>query len=225
MRAAFAIIVCAACGRLEFDALTGDHPSPDGATGDAMSDGPSAVIAYVAPSVQRDPGTGPTDTFTARPHAAGNAIVIQVSCAANAVPTAVSVTSPGWTFTQLGGITASASSLQRSATVVAIAPNTDLATIRIAWTGSTCNDSKNHVGGEFGMTAPGGHANEVVWAACNSDNSVNAVGQGFTKGADDGAGDWSEYKVTTDPAGTVESVRFRNDNVGYVLSMVTIVPQ
>lgn len=74
-------------------------------------------------------------------------------------------------------------------------------------------------------TIPLGHPGGAVWAARNSDSSVNAVGPGFTKGADDNVGDWSEYRITDDPAGTVESVAFANDNVGYVLSMVTLKPR
>jgi hypothetical protein len=122
-------------------------------------------------------------------------------------------------------------------------------TVSVTWSGSNCNSSKNHVGDEFGMADPRGgtmtfdavaategtgdcmgtittaHANDAVWAACNSNQAVTAVGAGFTKGADDRAGDWSEYKLTTDPVGTVQSVRFANASVGYVLSMVTLAPR
>ena len=203
-------------------------------------------IAYVGPFVQRSPGTGPNESFTAQAHAAGNAVVIQVSCAANAVPTAVSVAAPGWSFMQLGPITASTSSVQRSATFAAIAPDAIGTTVTVTWSGSTCNSSKNEIGDEFVMTDPAGgtitfdgvnaiegtgncagtvmtgHAGDAVWAACNSQSSVTAVGPGFLKAADDNAGDWSEYALTNHPAGTVESVEFANGNVGYVLSMVTL---
>jgi hypothetical protein len=68
----------------------------------------------------------------------------------------------------------------------------------------------------------------LVVVLCEIDlweGSVRATGAGFTKGADDGVGDWAEYRITGDPAGTVEDVEFTNDNVGYVLSMVTLKPQ
>src|SRR5205807_405864 len=120
---------------------------------------------------------------TAQAHAAGNAIVVQVSCAGPAIPDAVTLTATGWTFQQLGAITASAASPQRSATLVAIAPNAVGTTFSVAWSGSNCSGSKNNVG------------------------------------------DWSEYAITSDPADTIEPVEFDNDNVGYVLSMVTLTPR
>lgn len=250
-RRALELVICmaalasGACGRVDFDALADAGGSPGGAL-DAALDAPPSRIAYVGPFVQRSPGTGPNELFTSNAHAAGNAVVIQVSCAANAVPTAVSVVAPGWSFMQLGPITASTSSVQRSATFAAIAPDTFDATVTVTWSGSNCNSSKNEVGDEFAMTDPAGgiitfdgvsategtgnctgkvttgHAGDAVWAACNSQDSVTAVGAGFLKGADDNAGDWSEYAITDHPAGTVETVEFANANVGYVLSMVTL---
>ncbi|HEY0479964.1 MAG TPA: hypothetical protein VGD37_20735 [Kofleriaceae bacterium] len=231
------------CGRVAFEVRS------DAGGDDAASDAAPARIAYVAPFVQRSPGGGPTDAFRAQAHAAGNAVVIQVSCAGPAVPTGVSVSAPGWTFTQLGPITASTQSSERSATFGAIAPDAVRTAVSVSWTGSACGSSKNHLGDEFAMTDPAGgmitfdgvsategtgdcigsvrsgHAGDVVWAACNSQGSVRATGAGFTKGADDGVGDWAEYRITGDPVGTVEAVEFTNDNVGYVLSMVTLKPQ
>ena len=100
-----------ACGRLDFDPqLHGSDGAlpPNDTT--PTRDTPPARIVHAGIFVARSPGTGPTDSFNVQAHAAGNAIVMQVSCAANAIPTAVSVTAPGWTFTQLGPITASAAS-------------------------------------------------------------------------------------------------------------------
>jgi hypothetical protein len=254
-------LLAGACGRIGFEspapadgavtdtagADAGDPPS------DALAappiDSPPTRIVYVGTFVQRSPGAGNPESFTAQARAPGNAIVLQVSCAGNAVPTGVKVTAAGWMFTQLGAIVASASSAQRSATFAAIAPDTLPATIAVSWTGSACGQSTNDLGDEFAMTDPAGgaitfdssrtvmgngdcagsittgHAGDVVWAACNTDSAVHAVGPGFIKGADDGAGDWSEYKITDDPAGTDEQVVLANDDVGYVLSMVTLKPR
>jgi len=42
---------------------------------------------------------------------------------------------------------------------------------------------------------------------------------------DNGTGDWSEYRITADAAGTREQVMFRNASAnGYVLTTVTIKP-
>src|SRR5215468_10546601 len=119
-RLALAILVSTtACGRLDFDALS------SGDDGSMASEGaPPAVISHAGVFVARSPGSGTiTDTFTVQAHAAGNAIVMQVACAANATPSSVSVTAPGWTWTQMGPILASTSSLERAAIVVAIAPD------------------------------------------------------------------------------------------------------
>src|SRR5262245_58701851 len=206
-----------ACGRIDFHLL---DATPTDAPGDAAIDGLPARIAHAGPFVARNAGGGAIDTFTAQAHAAGNAVVIQVSCAAAAVPNAVSLSATGWTFQQLGGVTASAVSPQRSATFVAIAPDAVGATFTVAWSGSNCSGGKNIVGDEFAMVDPAGgaisfdsvnaiegtgdcvgtvrldHAAGAVWAACNSDGNVNAIGPGFIKGADDNVGDWSEYAIT-----------------------------
>jgi hypothetical protein len=69
------------------------------------------------------------------------------------------------------------------------------------------------------------HDGDAIWAACDSATSVRSVGPGFVKGADGGIGDWSAYRITNDPAGTIEPVQFTNANVGYVLSIVTLKPR
>jgi hypothetical protein len=236
-----------ACGRIGIDSLV--HDAARDAPDDPPVDMPPARIAYVAPFVARSIGSGATETFKAQAHAKGNAIVIQVSCAGPATPDAATVTAIGWSFQPLGRVTASTASPQRSATFGAIAPDALGTTVTVSWSGSACDGGKNDVGDEFTMVDPAGgaitfdsfnategvgncvgtvrlgHTGGAVWAACDSNASVNAVGQGFTKGADDNVGDWSEYAITDDPAGTVESVEFDNDNVGYVLSMVTLKPQ
>jgi hypothetical protein len=234
-----------ACFHTEYllDDAGGGHDDAGG------HDAAPSRIAYVAPFVQNSSGAGASDSFPARAHAASNAVVLQVSCNASEVPTAVSVSASGWTFAQLGPITASTSSTQRSATFVAITPDAADTTVTVNWSGSTCTSSKNEIGDEFAMADPAGgavtfdgsnatqdtgscagavttgHADDAVWAACNSENKVTAVGSGFIKGADDRAGDWSEYTITNDHAGTVEAVQFVNGNVGYVLSMVTLKSQ
>jgi hypothetical protein len=247
-----------ACGRVGFEPTTeggsdgGIDPPIDGANPapiDATVDSPPPRVVYVGIFVQRSPGSGTPESFTGQARDPGDAVVLQVSCAGNAVPTAVSVDAPGWQFTQLGPIVASTSSVQRSATFVAIAPDTNPVRVTVSWTGSGCGQGTNDLGDEFSMTDPTGgkitfdnartimgvgdcagtiatmHDGDAVWAACNTDSSVQAVGPGFIKGADDSNGDWSEYKITGDPAGTVEQVVLVNDNVPYVLSMVTLKPR
>lgn len=212
----------------------------------------SGSILYVNPPfVANASGSGSNDSFEAGARAAGNAIVMQVACTDSAVlgPSDVSVTAPGWTFMPRGGITHS-SSTQYAATFVAIAPNTDRTTITVIWEGNgsqTCSVSKDELGDEFtiadaagrkitfdGSNATTGNgdcmgsvttgpATGAVWAACLSEAQLVAIDENFKKGDDDGHGDWSEYMITSHPAGSVPaSFRNHDDNTPYVLSMVAL---
>jgi hypothetical protein len=247
-------LAAASCGRVGFD-LVARAPPADASidvalTDDAPPDAASARIAYVGPFVQRDGGVGATDSFTASVRAAGDAIILQVSCGDPQIPTAVTVSAPGWAFGWVqNAITASNSSDERSATFFAVAPAAGDVTVAVQWA-SGCTTGKNHIGDEFTLIDAGGgpatgaiaidrfnqvegtgdcvgtvtaeRAGDAVWAACDSEGKVSEIGAGFAKGADDGIGDWSEYLLADAPAGAMESVRFTNANVGYVLSMATL---
>jgi len=73
-------------------------------------------------------------------------------------------------------------------------------------------------------TVPTTANNDAIWAACFSSFSVTAIGAGYTKGADNGGGDWTEYKLTTDPAGTNEVAQFTSTTT-YIVSMLSLRPQ
>jgi hypothetical protein len=216
------------CGRVGFDPP---------ATSDATHGG----IVHVGAFVARDPGGGTGDSFQAAASAGGDTIVLQVVCRGPA-PSAVSLNAPGWSFVHHGSILGSPSVGLYGAIFSAIAPNANPTTIDLAWTGTTC-DGQTELGDEFsGVGAVANtSANEstgnclgqvqldaadgAVWAACTSLQNVLAVGPGYTKSADDSNGDWTEYKLTQDPAGTVEPVAFTNQNFGYVLSIVALPPR
>jgi hypothetical protein len=246
-----ACLACGACGRIGFGATTGADERPVDAVVDtavdAVADAPPARIAYVAPFFAADGGTGRQHSFTAQARAAGDAIVIQVACSGTARPSGVALTASGWSFVPLGGVTESSSSNENAAAFFAIAPDAVGATFTVTWSGSQCNNSTNDVGDEFTLDPPGGtivvggfasaeglgdcvgtvataRAGEAVWSSCDSERNLVGRGPGFAAGADDGVGDWSEYKLTTDPAGTVERVLFTNETAGYVLSIVTLAP-
>jgi hypothetical protein len=231
-----------ACGRLDFSPIDGPHDA-------ALShDGPGATtprIGYLGPFVERADAAGATVAFDTNAIAAGSAIVIQVTCAGPALTT-VSVTAPGWTFTMLGPPKYGATSALSAATVFAIAPDTAMTTVTVSWT-SNCA-SKTELGDGFLALAPAttvmadaanvtdgvgdclgtvstSQQADAVWGACVSGSNLTGTGPGFTKGADDGFNDWSEYAITTDPAGTNESVSFSNSNISYLLSMATLKPQ
>ncbi|HTL34882.1 MAG TPA: hypothetical protein VL326_17255 [Kofleriaceae bacterium] len=229
-------LTIAACGRVSFE--------EDRRGGDAASDdAPPGSVAYVKPFAQRHPGAGATDSFMAQADAAGNAIAMQVACADPTVPT-VTVSSPGWTFSQPAGMQTIGN--LHGVPVIAIAPDTAPALISISWS-VTCSGGKSALGDEFTDNEPtlaafSAHvevtgtmnncnsvittpeANDAVWSACFTSNAVSAVGPGYTKAADNGGGDWAAYKLTMAPAGTIENPTFMN-MTSWVASTLTIRPR
>lgn len=203
------------------------------------------VNAFAQP---RPMGTGPVDTFTATAQHTGDAVVLLVACDDGTMPTAVSVSAPGWSFDPLGPITGAPG--MWAASFGAIAPDTVSALFTVSWEGSGCSSGRAELGDEFTNTDPAGgmvtfdmhteaagsgdamalvttgHANEAVWGACVSTGTITDVGVGYTQGADNSRGDWSEYRITPDAAGTREPVTFRNASVNaYVLTTVAIRPR
>jgi hypothetical protein len=61
----------------------------------------------------------------------------------------------------------------------------------------------------------------LLYGAAN--DSITAVGSGFTKGADDTGGDWAEYKVLTGGAGGSQTVNFAGSSGAWILLMSTFV--
>jgi hypothetical protein len=71
-----------------------------------------------------------------------------------------------------------------------------------------------------------GHTGDAIWAACMSSGSLLDVGPGYTKASDDLGGDYTEYKLTTDPAGTHEPVVFINGGTDdFTIAAVAIKPR
>jgi hypothetical protein len=231
-------LALAGCGRVGFEPrLAAD------ARGDVAAADP---IAYVKPFAEHHPGAGGTDSFMVQASAAGDAVALQVACSDAIAPTSVLVTAGGWSITQLTPIVANGALY--AASFGAIAPDTVATTLTIEWTGTTCGVGKSALGDEFAnadlaggtitfdavTTGTGtgncsanltiGNANDAVWGGCFVAASVSSIGPGYAKGADNGGGDWAEYKLTSDPAGTVEAITFVN-STAYVLSGIAIKPR
>jgi len=243
-------MVLGACGRIGFGpqmAAVDAHSDADAvaldASADASADASQLAIMYVGPFAQRHPGAGvTTDMFTATAHAAGNVIPMQLGCGSTTRPTGVAIAANGWTFHQLSqpnGV-----SPLWTSRIVAIAPDTAPVTITVTWTGSPCEIGTDVLGDEFSGVATGltfgilqGGAytgngncsgaittmtpNEGIWAACFASSSVSAIGPGYLKGADDGGGDWAEYRISADPSGTIETPTFTNAGA-YLLDVLTL---
>jgi len=230
----YALLLLAACGRIGFadHAATDAVVATDGAP-DATADATSAVtITYAGPFAERHPGGGiTTDTFTATAKAAGDVIPMQLGCGSSTKPTGVTISGAGWTFHQLTQ-PAGVSPLWTSR-IVAVAPDTAPVAITVTWAGSPCEIGTSTLADEFsgvnssvtfGIVAGGNNPgngnctdavttstpNEAVWAACFAASAVTGVGPGYLMGADSGGGDWAEYRISADPAGTLETPTFAN---------------
>ena len=215
-------------------------------------DGPSSTIAYVGPVAQREFGPSASDTFALQASAAGDAILVAASCnRPSAAPTTVSLAASGWSFAQLDPITSAAHAgggMYYAASFVAIAPDTIATTATVTWS-ATCSGSSDEIGDELAGNDPSGgaitfdshvvaagfgdctasletlHDDDAIWAACFSESSLSGVGPGFTKGADDQDGDWTEYALAIGPAGTTDTATFANPGLTFVIEVVAIKPR
>jgi hypothetical protein len=230
-----------ACGRIGFEATS------DGAPPDVTATPISWVKTFAAQWTAVTPML--TYTFQSAASAAGDAIVLEVFCQNTTAPTGVTLSAPGWTFTQLGALVGSTANLYWGTSFGAIAPNTASATFTATWTAPASCSYLDALGDEFAGADPTGGvatfdahaeassvgncatsvttkaANEAVWAAC-SVGMATGPGATYTKSADDGDGDWSEYKLTSDAANSIEAVEFvtTTGTAPYVVAVVTIHP-
>ncbi|HEY4177243.1 MAG TPA: hypothetical protein VGM90_10440 [Kofleriaceae bacterium] len=233
----WAWVLLAGCGRIDFDGRLADAPIAS----DVRVDAPAPIM--YAQSVVATGFNGSTTTFTFTPMHVGDAVLIQVGCFGNSSNPLVALVAPGWTFEPLGALMAGPG--QFAQTLAAIVPDLTPVTVTETWTNISCG-SGGAIGDELTNVDPTGGAvtfdahvetsgvgdcsadittgndNDAIWAGCQSNASVLSVGPGFTKRTDDG-GDWTETKVTTDPAGTVEHVTFGNTaGQGFSLGVVTV---
>jgi hypothetical protein len=205
------------------------------------------TIAYVGPFAGRDVQAASTDSFPIAASSAGDAVVLMVGCSGLAPPT-ISVGAPGWTFEQFGVVAGSPSSRHYASVFGAIAPDTSkvMMTIDIA---NGCGESLIALGDEFANTDPTGgpttfeqvaqtsgstntcvtmltasSARDAIWAACYGSGAVTGPGHGYTLSATNGLGDSAEYKLTTDPTGTVQGVDFVTTSLEFVVIAVAIKP-
>ena len=190
-------------------------------------------------------GSGGSDTFAGESCHRGDAIVFQVACRANDAVSSVIVSAPGWTLVPIGSVTGSTTGGVWAATFGAIAPDPpSRTTFSVNWTPAVCYETWE-VGDELTHTSPTqlalfdshaeatgvgdcaetittGGQNDIVWGACSSSTQLVAFGAGFLPGTSDGDWHWSEYRVTSDPAGSAEVVGFTNSaNQSFVLTAVT----
>jgi hypothetical protein len=239
---ALVIVMIAACGRVRFDPAA---PSAD-ASSSADASQNVATISHVNTFASVDPGPGVTNTFTGHALASGDTIIMQVGCSSpTAALTGVTVTAPGWTFTQASPIMGTPAGGHWSALYVATAPDSNQTSVTVTWSGATCN-GRVELGDEFSNVDPTHgldaiaqvagqgscttqvattYADDALWGSCYLDISLTTTGAGFSKGADDMSGDWSEYRITQDAAGTIEAIGFGSPPaVHYVLAVAALAP-
>ncbi len=244
--AASAVLSIAACGRVGFATAPPDGTAP---TPDTAIDGPEANVVWVQSFVRAYANGGTTTLLgTGQASTSGDAVAFLIACGGVPnPPTAFEVTAPGWTFTQSASF---GSPTIWGVVLSGIAPDTQAVNITATWS-PACINGITMIGDDFtgndpagGTTTFDGHVETsgtgtcigtghgvgrrraVVWAACASSDPITGIGSGFTQGTTDGAGDFTEFKLTSDPAGTPETTTFVNSTAdNYVLSAVTIRPR
>ena len=225
-------LVCA-CGRVGFEA----H---DGAPGDASTDA-TAAAGWVGAVVAHWTTSVSTDSFDFAAAAPGDAVVMMVSCDGPATAPSLTVTAPGWSLVALGSLVGSAAAGRWAQSYAAIAPDTLAVSISVTWD-VTCvslvvlgdefanNDptlaafddhSETEGTGLCSATVTTHRAGDTLWAACDPANGVAAT-PGFAIGADDQQGDFTEHAVTTDSAGTAETIAYENPTAMNVMVAVAI---
>jgi hypothetical protein len=225
-----ALVVASACGRVGFD-WHGDGAAGDGAADDSTAGGvdqlPPGNVTRISTIVAHTINSSAVDTFTAQVQQAGHAIVILAECDTVTVPASVSLAAPGWSITPLAAMPIGGSGKYAMA-FGAIAPDTVSATFTVTWP-LVCS-TMDELGDELANVDPTGGAttfrglmagitvgncttsvttsgtNDMVWAGCSGGGTLTGVGAGYMKGADDGHDDWTAYRATSDPPGTVEQI-------------------
>lgn len=208
-----------------------------------------AAVGHVKVLVQQSvPGASNTSTFNTSATTAGDAICVQIAAAASTLPTSATLTASGWTFTQIAPVSGLTvwTATAVAATFCAIAPNTSSVTFTATFIAGSGYAAISILGDEFsGNDTTGGTTtfesansatatsgsptvnvtpvsnNDGLWGACQ--DTTSAVLAGFTKGADDTQGDWTEWKILSGQAGTPQTVSFTG-GPGYIIQAVAIKP-
>jgi hypothetical protein len=240
MMGRFAIMVLlGACGRVGFDPSHTGGPGGDGGgggDGTMTGDGSSgSSVAYVGLFTMQMQTAAPSPfTFNAAAAQAGDLIVMQISCNGSISPP--SITAPGWTFTEVGARASSAVKRISTDAFAAIAPDTATATFS-ATLGNGCDlqilseefanvaagsisavDAIANAVGTCATTVTTARADDTIWLGC-AGASAGSPTSGYTL-----INGFEEYRVTTDPAGTLESPSLSGGSTAMV-TVMAIAPQ
>lgn len=172
----------------------------------------SSFVTNMSPNVP--------DTFSAQAKAVGDAVVIELYCGGLLAPPTLSVSAPGWSFTQIGGITGKAGFW--AASTVAVAPDKSPAMFNVEAPTDCGNSGIIALGDEFTDNNPSGGSTtfpahdetfgygdcattltvpdtgDAIWAGCMVDGAIPAPGVGYSD-ASKVNGDRSEYMIATSP--------------------------
>ena len=235
-----ACVGAAACGHVDF----GDRVPPEASSFDASAQS----IEWVGPFASRASPVGTSDTFAAQAAAADDVVLLLATCIATSVanvPDGVTLAAPGWSFTQLTPL--EVQDMGEAAAFGAIAPDTSPTEITVTWS-SPCDAQPDEIGDEFSGVDPSGgsvtfdaatpgigtgdcvtslttgHTGDALWAACSTGGTLSATGAGFRLGSEDDGDSWAEYRLSTDPAGTAETIEFTNSN-DFAMAAVALKPR
>ena len=207
------------------------------------SDAPLVPPRWLESFVQMSWSAGSNPHVPVQASAAGDLLVLQLSCDNSTPNTATGATFPapaGWTWTQATPV--HIAGVEAGQAFYAIAPDTQPTSLDVTWHGTGCNNGTTALGDEFAnvvfesavavasvgdpqKTVVTGHDNDVVWAAAAMQDSVSLIPP-LEPGADNMAGDMAGYLITSDPAGSSESVMMRSSNTSdaFALDVLLLAP-
>ena len=200
-----------------------------------VSGGVSGGIVHVGGTSGHPVVTNRVMTINYTPVASNDALVVLVGCRTQGV-TGISLSAPGWTFTPISGLVGPSGFFDYISTFGAITPNTAPVTLTVTFGGNVGDCSNNDTTmliDEFsGNDTTGGtttfdahnesldpaavtctgapvtpaNNNGAIWYGCF--DNVTGVTGGYTKGQDDGIGDWSSYKTISGQQGVAQNPGF-----------------
>ena len=230
------LLALGACGRLGFEGIeaTGDGRGSSSPDGNGSGSNDAATRANYVSSIVVSPPMGLSSYgFTATATNPGDLVVFQIAC--NGAPGPSMLVSPTWTVTGVGQRSSSPVREVGVDSFAAIAPDTATASFTATFN-SGC--ILTIYGAEFSNVAGGSlasidavenlfgtcngsvtttNANDTIWEACSGGADGNPT-PGYTLS---GGG---EYRVTSDPDGTVEMPTLGGGSVS-LMTVMAIAPQ
>jgi len=185
------------------------------------------AVAHVKAQGTTASTTGNSKTFSYTAAAAGDGVIFLMGCAGVSEAT-TTLTATGWTITKVAGPFGASATTGFTTSFMAYAPNTSATTFTVTWNNGcgsffsflidefsgvdatnfvdAISSSSTGTSGGCTATVTPVTSNDMIWSGCL--DSITAAGSGYTKGADDSAQDWTEFKLLSGGAGVAQTAVF-----------------